>query len=47
MFLIVPAGAASLDGDEHVTPQPGGVYAGWITRAIKGPIKGAPGTEGW
>ncbi|MEP3279677.1 MAG: DUF427 domain-containing protein [Stappiaceae bacterium] len=34
-------------GDEKVTPQPGGVYAGWITKAIKGPIKGAPGTEGW
>ncbi len=34
-------------GEEKVTPQPGGVYAGWITKAIKGPIKGTPGTEGW
>ena len=34
-------------GDERVTPQPGGYYAGWVTSAIKGPIKGAPGTGGW
>ncbi|WP_428482927.1 DUF427 domain-containing protein [Pyruvatibacter mobilis] len=34
-------------GDEQVRPQPGGYYAGWVTDAIKGPIKGDPGTEGW
>ena len=34
-------------GGEKVTPQPGGYYAGWVTSAIKGPIKGAPGTESW
>lgn len=34
-------------GEEKVTPQTGGIYAGWITKAIKGPIKGAPGTEHW
>lgn len=34
-------------GEESVTPQTGGIYAGWITRAVKGPIKGAPGTEHW
>ncbi len=34
-------------GDEKATPQPGGVYAGWVTHHIKGPIKGAPGTSGW
>lgn len=34
-------------GGERATPQPGGVYAGWVTAAIAGPIKGAPGTEGW
>ncbi len=34
-------------GDERATPQPGGVYAGWVTKNIKGPVKGAPGTEHW
>jgi len=34
-------------GEERVTPQPGGYYAGWVTTAIKGPIKGGPGTQGW
>ncbi len=34
-------------GEEKVRPQPGGIYAGWVTKAIKGPIKGAPGTEHW
>lgn len=38
--------AAWLD-DERVTPQPGGFYAGWVTSRLKGPIKGAPGSEGW
>ena len=33
--------------DERVRPQPGGFYGGWITREIKGPFKGEPGTEGW
>ena len=37
---------ARIDG-EAATPQPGGLYAGWVTRSLKGPIKGAPGTEGW
>lgn len=34
-------------GDDRVTAQPGGFYGGWITPEIVGPIKGAPGTEGW
>ncbi|NNU17239.1 DUF427 domain-containing protein [Parvularcula sp. ZS-1/3] len=34
-------------GDERATPQPGGYYAGWVTSKITGPIKGAPGSEGW
>ncbi|MEO1040890.1 MAG: DUF427 domain-containing protein [Pseudomonadota bacterium] len=34
-------------GEERATPQPGGYYAGWITSAITGPIKGVPGSEGW
>ena len=37
---------ALLNG-EIVRPQPGDVYAGWVTDNIKGPIKGAPGTEHW
>ena len=37
---------ALLDG-EIVRPQPGDAYAGWVTNRIKGPIKGAPGTEHW
>lgn len=32
---------------EHVTPQPGGFYGGWITSEIGGPFKGGPGTSGW
>lgn len=32
---------------EPVTPQPGGVYAGWITAGVIGPFKGDPGTEAW
>ncbi|MEM9838852.1 MAG: DUF427 domain-containing protein [Pseudomonadota bacterium] len=34
-------------GEELAKPQPGGFYAGWVTRRITGPIKGSPGTEGW
>ena len=34
-------------GDERARPQPGGVYAGWVTDAIVGPIKGGPGTSHW
>ena len=34
-------------GDERATPQPGGFYGGWVTRAVVGPIKGEPGSERW
>jgi uncharacterized protein (DUF427 family) len=34
-------------GEERATPQPGGYYAGWVTSRTTGPIKGAPGSEGW
>ncbi len=34
-------------GDEKARPQPGGLYAGWVTSHIKSPIKGGPGTGGW
>jgi len=47
--LAVYAGAMDrcFVGDEAVTPQPGGFYGGWITRDLKGPFKGEPGTMGW
>ena len=35
-----------VDG-EHVRPQPGGFYGGWITSDVVGPFKGEPGTAGW
>ncbi|MBK9168147.1 MAG: DUF427 domain-containing protein [Bryobacterales bacterium] len=34
-------------GGEQVRPQPGSFYGGWITSWVRGPFKGAPGTEGW
>ena len=33
--------------DERVEPQQGDFYGGWVTSAIVGPFKGAPGTTGW
>lgn len=33
--------------DEHVQPQPGKYYGGWITSNITGPFKGEPGSERW
>ena len=32
---------------ETVQPQEGDFYGGWITAAVVGPFKGAPGTWGW
>ena len=34
-------------GGEKASPQPGDIYAGWVTAAIKGPVKGGPGAENW
>ncbi len=34
-------------GDERVDAQAGDFYGGWITSAVVGPFKGAPGTWGW
>lgn len=36
----------TVDG-ETVLPQTGGFYGGWITKEIKGPFKGEPGTLFW
>ena len=33
--------------DEQVVPNDGSFYGGWITSAIVGPFKGAPGTAAW
>ena len=36
-----------LVNDEKVQAQEGDFYGGWITKNIKGPFKGGPGTFGW
>ena len=36
----------TIDG-EVVRPMDGGVYGGWVTDAVVGPIKGGPGTAHW
>jgi uncharacterized protein (DUF427 family) len=45
-FYAGPMDRCSVGG-EIVTPQPGGFYGGWITKAITGPFKGQPGSFGW
>ena len=45
-FYAGPFDRCCVDG-EQVTPQPGGFYGGWITGALAGPFKGAPGSLGW
>ena len=45
-FYAAPLDVCTVDG-EHVTPQPGAFYAGWITDDVVGPFKGEPGTMGW
>jgi len=34
-------------GNERIIPQEGDFYGGWITKNLKGPFKGAPGTGFW
>ncbi len=34
-------------GGERATPQPGGLYGGWVTTELVGPWKGGPGTGAW
>jgi uncharacterized protein (DUF427 family) len=48
-YLAVYAGKMDecFVGDEAATPQPGGFYGGWVTRNLKGPFKGAPGSMSW
>ncbi len=42
-----PAQLTCFLGDERADPQPGGLYAGWVTSRIAGPIKGGPNTSHW
>jgi len=46
-FGFYPQRLACTVGGEAVTPQPGGFYAGWVTKEIVGPWKGERGSEGW
>jgi uncharacterized protein (DUF427 family) len=45
-FYPGPMDACLVDG-EQAQPQPGSFYTGWVTRDIKGPFKGGPGSSGW
>ena len=45
-FYASRVDACTVDG-ERVAAQPGDFYGGWITSRVKGPFKGAPGTQGW
>ncbi|MBE7162560.1 MAG: DUF427 domain-containing protein [Williamsia herbipolensis] len=45
---VYPAAMSSCTVDgEPVVAQDGDFYGGWITSAVVGPFKGAPGTLGW
>ncbi|GAA4043143.1 DUF427 domain-containing protein [Parerythrobacter jejuensis] len=46
-IAFYPAKVACFAGEERVRPQPGGLYGGWVTDRIKGPLKGSPGTGHW
>jgi uncharacterized protein (DUF427 family) len=45
-FYATPFDEVTVDG-EHVTPQPGGFYGGWITSREAGPFKGIAGSRFW
>lgn len=46
-YAFYPARLACFVDDEPVRPQPGSIYGGWVTRRIRGPVKGAPGSAHW
>jgi uncharacterized protein (DUF427 family) len=46
-YAFHPANVECFLDEEVVLAQSGGYYGGWVTRNLKGPIKGAPGTEAW
>lgn len=45
-FYASKMDSCTVDG-EHVRPQEGEFYGGWITKDIVGPFKGSHGTTGW
>ena len=47
MLSFYPGRVECYVGDERAQPQPGGLYGGWVTSDLAGPIKGGPGTSGW
>ena len=46
-YAFYPQELACYVGEERAGTQPGGYYGGWVTSDIAGPIKGAPGSQGW
>lgn len=46
-FSFYPAKLDCFVDGEQVKPQPGGLYGGWMTDDVKGPVKGDPGSEWW
>ena len=46
-YAFYPGRVSCYVGDELVAPQPGGYYGGWVTKDLKGPIKGEAGTGHW
>jgi len=47
LVAVYPALFACFVDGERASAQPGGFYGGWITAGLRGPWKGAPGTQGW
>lgn len=46
-FSFYPARLECYVDGERAKPQPGGLYGGWVTSELAGPIKGGPGSQGW
>jgi uncharacterized protein (DUF427 family) len=46
-YSFYPSKVICMVADEHVKPQPGNFYGGWMTSEIVGPVKGATDTGTW
>ena len=46
-FAFYPAKLDCFVDAEKARSQPGGLYGGWITDRVRGPVKGALGTSHW
>ena len=46
-IAFYPAKLDCFIGGDRARPQPGGLYGGWVTDRIAGPVKGGPGTGHW